>query len=272
MTLAQTPTEIITDPRGYLTAVHGTVGIGKTSFGAQIPGHYFSLTEVGTAGVQVFGDPIFNWRGFIEKAKELIAAKEAGFKEQREVTTIVVDTLENLFGYAGDEVCATQTFVEKGVAHKFTKIDDVPYGKGYKAAYTLLLRNLEALRLHGFGMLLLSHTKNRIVKWGGEELTHQGFNLPPSVADAVEGACDAIAQFVVEEEIVKTEEGVVTTIESGRYMYWQPTFLRVAKHRLEGFPEKLPLPMYKGWQVYVDAFRETVAAKKIRDQKQKQGQ
>lgn len=262
MPLAQTPTKIITDPRGYLTAVHGTVGVGKTSFGKQIDGHYFLQTEVGTAGVQVFGDPIFNWHDFIDKGRELVEAKKSGFKDQREIKTIVIDVLEKLFWYAGAEVCATQTFLEKGVPKKYKTIEEPQYGRGYKAAYQLLLKNLEALCLHGFGMLLLSHTKERIVKWGGEDLTHQGFDLPPSACNAIEAACDAIGCFVVEQEIVKSEEGIVTTIEHGRYQYWQQTFLRTAKHRLEGFPEKLPLPMGRGWEVYCEAFAETLAKKK----------
>lgn len=266
MVLAQKATSIIIDPRAYMTAVHGTVGVGKTSFGQQIRGHYFFITEAGIEGVEVFGDPILSWKAFIEKAKEVIAAKEGGFKDQREITTCVVDTLENLFGYAGVEVCATQTFVEKGVAHKFDKIDDVPFGKGYKAAYGLMLHNLELLRLRGFGLLLLSHTKERPVKWAGENLTHYGFNLPPSAALAVESACGAIAQFVIEQTIEKDEEGIITEVESGRFMYWQPTFLRTAKHRLKDFPTKLPLPINEGWATYCAAFEETVA--KLKEEKE----
>jgi len=259
MVLAQTPTAIITDPRAYMTAAHGTVGVGKTSFGQQILGHYFFITEAGTEGVEVYGDPIFNWQDFIDKAKEVIAAKKGGFKDQREITTCVVDTLENLFWYAGDEVCKTQKFMEKGVPHKYDKIEEPQFGRGYKATFELLLRNLEALRMNGFGMLLLSHTKERIVKWAGQDLTHHGFNLPPSAAAAVEGACGAIAQFVVEEKIERNESNDIVRVETGRSMYWQPSFLRTAKHRLKGFPEKLPLPIDKGWEVYCDAFAETVA-------------
>lgn len=259
MVLAQTPTSIITDPRHYMTAVHGTVGVGKTSFGSQISGHYFLITEPGTEGVKVFGDPVLSWDGFIEKGRELIAAKESNWKEQREVKTIVVDTLENLFWFAGAQVCKTRRFLEKGVPKKYDNIEDVQYGRGYKAASELLIHNLEQLKLHGFGMLLLSHTKERLVKWAGQDLTHYGFNLPPSAASVVEAACGAIAHFVIEEEIKKDKEtGIISSVEQGRFMYWQPTFLRVAKHRLEGFPERLPLPRNKGWETYVEAFNATV--------------
>ena len=44
MTLMQEPTSVVTDPRGYLTAVHGAAAVGKSSFCAQIPDHYFLYT------------------------------------------------------------------------------------------------------------------------------------------------------------------------------------------------------------------------------------
>lgn len=259
MTLAQIATPIITDPRGYMTAVHAGPGVGKTSFGVQIPGHYFFYTpNAGMVGVEAFGDPILSWKDFIAKAGEVIAAKKNNFEKQREIKICVVDTVGDLFDYAGVEVCATQRFMEKGVAHKYDKIDDVPFGKGYKAAFQLMLRNLGVLKLNGFGVLLTSHTKERLVKWAGENLQHHGFNLPPSAALAVYAACDAIAHFVVEEKIEKGEDGVILKVETGRSMFWQPTFLRLAKHRLKGFPEKLDLPIDRGWEVYCDAFAETV--------------
>lgn len=260
MPLAQVATAIAIDPRSYMTAVHSGPGVGKTSFCVQIPGHYFFYTpNAGMEGVEAFGDPILCWGDFISKAKEVIAAKENNFKDQREIKICVIDTVGDLFDFAGMEVCKTQRFMEKGVAHKFDKIDDVPFGKGYKAAFQLLLRNLGTLKLNGFGILLTSHTKERLVKWAGQDLTHHGFNLPPSAALAVYAACGAIAHFVVEEKIEKGEDGIIKKVETGRSMFWQPTFLRLAKHRLKGFPEKLELPIGSGWEVYCDAFAETVA-------------
>ncbi len=259
MVLAQTATPIVTDPRGYMTAIHGPAGVGKTSFGQQIPDHYFFYTpNGGMEGVEVFGDPILSWSDFKVKAKEVIDAKKAGFKDQREIKVCVIDVLGDLFDYAGMEVCATQHFMEKGVAHKFDKIDDVPFGKGYKAAYQLLLRNLGILHLNGFGILLASHTKERLVKWAGQDLQHHGFNLPPSAALAVKAACGAIGHFVVEEKIERGDDGTITKVETGRSMLWQPTFLRLAKHRLKNFPEKLDLPIGRGWETYCNAFKETV--------------
>jgi hypothetical protein len=266
MPLVQEPTEIVTDPRGYLTAVHGDASVGKTSFCQQIPGHYFLYgANAGIEGLSVYGDPITSWGNFIDKAKELLAAKTSKFKDQRPITTIIVDVLTDLFDYAAVEVCKTQRFLEKGVAKKYDKIEDVPFGKGYKATCKLMLRNLGILQLHGFGIVMTSHTKERIFKWAGADHTHFGFNLPPSAELAVKAACGAIGHFVTEEEIKRNEDGDIIKAEVARVMYWQPTFTRLAKHRLEGFPEKLPLPMNKGWETYCAAFTETV--EKIKEAK-----
>ena len=58
-------------------------------------------------------------------------------------------------------------------------------------------------------------------------------------------------------------------IESGRWIYWQPTFLRTAKHRLRHFPEKTPLnndpekgPL--GYELYTDVFVEAAEKERIK--------
>ncbi len=134
--LQQISSAIATNPSRYLTGIHGTAGVGKTSYGQQIPGHYFMITEAGTEGVKVFGDPILSWEEFLNKCSEVVATRTRGWKdpegnEQREITTFVIDTYENLYAQAAVWVCKNCTFPEKGVHHKFSRIEDVPYGKGF---------------------------------------------------------------------------------------------------------------------------------------------
>lgn len=261
--LQQTPTKIVTDPRKYLTLIYGIAGVGKTEFGSQIPGHYFFYTEAGIEGVQVFGDPILSWNGFIEKCNEVVTAKQAGWKDPedkpiREILTLVVDTYENLYGHAGDWICKNTTFPEKGVQQRFERIEDVPYGKGYKRTNELLIAKLNKLLLFGFGVLVVSHSKERPITWKGQDFQSYGPKLPPSAADGIIDACGAVSFFNTEERTNKNDEGKVIRIEEGRYMYWQNSFLIRAKHRLPGFPAKLPLPRGKGYQTYLDAFEKTV--------------
>ncbi len=261
--LQQVPTEIVTDPRKYLTLIYGIAGVGKTEFGSQITGHYFFYTEAGIEGVQVFGDPIFDWSGFIDKCEEIVDSKKAGWKDEegksvREILTIVVDTYENLYAHAGTWICKNTTFPEKGVQQRFERIEDVPYGKGYKRTNELLIEKLNKLLLCGFGVLVISHSKERPITWRGQDFQSYGPKLPPSAADGIIDACGAVSFFNTEEATSKDAEGNVTRVEEGRYMYWQNSFQIRAKHRLPGFPAKLSLPRGKGYQTYLDAFEKTV--------------
>lgn len=261
--LQQTPSEIVTDPRKYLTLIYGIAGVGKTEFAAQIPGHYFFCTEAGTEGVRIFGDPILNWESFLDKCDEVVAQKNAGWKDAegnplREILTIVVDTYENLYGYAGSWICKHQTFPQKGALLKVERIEDAPYGKGYTRTNELLIGKLNKLMLCGFGVLVISHSKERPVTWRGQDFQAFGPKLPPSAADGIVDACGAVSFFNTEEKTSKGEDGKVNRVEEGRYMYWQNSFLIRAKHRLPGFPAKLSLPRGSGYQTYLDAFKETL--------------
>ena len=264
--LQQVPSEIVTDPRKYLTLIYGIAGVGKTEFASQIPGHYFFCTEAGTEGVRIFGDPILSWDGFLDKCDEVVAVKNAGWKDpegkaMREILTIVVDTYENLYSYGGDWICKHQTFPQKGAQLKVTRIEDAPYGKGYTRTNELLIGKLNKLMLSGFGVLVISHSKERPVTWRGQESQAYGPKLPPSAADGIIDACGAVSFFNTEEKTDKDAEGIITRVEEGRYMYWQNSFLIRAKHRLPGFPAKLPLPRRLGYQTYLDAFENTLRSK-----------
>lgn len=261
--LQQTPNAVETDPRKYLTCIHGPAGVGKTSFGAQMPGHYFLKTQVGTKGVQVYGEPILSWEGFIEKCSELGQGLKEGWKDQREVKTVVIDVYEYLYAYAAKWICANQTFYENGVKQKFSRIEDVPYGKGYTRTNELLLEKLNRLMLLGFGVLVISQSKERPIKWRGQNFQAYAPNLPPTARDGLIGECDAVGFFNVEESTSKNEAGEVIQREEGRTMYWQSTFLITAKHRLDGFPQSLPLPKGHGYETYLRTFQETLKGEKI---------
>lgn len=262
MMLMQEPTKIETDPRAYLTGIHGTEGVGKTSYGQQIPGHYFMITEAGTEGVEVYGDPILTWEEYLAKCKEIVEAKQNNFKEQREIKVVVIDTVEKLWDLCGYWVCANCRFPEKGIFHKFDRIEDVPFGKGYKRINELLIATFNKLMLYGLGVLWISHTKERTITWGGQDMTAVGPNLGPTAADYLVAASGAVGYIDIESVTKKDESGSVISVEEGRVMWWQKSFLRTAKHRLDHFPDKLTFPKGKGYITYLRAFEEAVEKRK----------
>lgn len=254
--LKQEPTKVEIDPRSYLTLIYGEAGVGKTSFGAQIPGHYFLATEPGISGVSVFGDVVPTWEEFLTKCSELKQAKQSNFEGQREIKVIVIDTYDALWDSAAAYIMKKESFMVKGQPVKFNHVDDVLYGKAYKRVNTLLINTLQRLRALGFGVLLLAHSKEKTITWRGQEFTTYGLRLSASSQDEIVAACDVVGFAHTEESVQKDDKGNVIQREEGRYIYWQPAFLRTAKHRFKNFPERTYIPLDKGWREYTRVFTE----------------
>jgi len=256
--LSQTPTRIVVEPKEYMTMIFGGPGVGKTSWAAQIPGHYFLLTEQGVSGVSVYGSYIFSFPEFETKCIELVEGKESGWRDQRPVEVIVVDVYERLFRLAGQYICETETFIDKGVAKKYKQIEDVPWGRGYGRTTDFLVEKFVKLRLFGFGIVLICHAQDKTFEWNKQDVMTTLIDLSKVPRNGILSQCDASGYFYVEgEEKKDAATGKISSFETGRWMQWQPTFcVPNAKHRLSGFPERLKLERGVGWQTYVDTFEE----------------
>lgn len=252
--LVQEPTKIVADPLKYATLIHGDPGVGKTSFCAQMPEHYFLMTEQGQEGVSVVGEPVTTWEEFLKACNALGEAMRSGWKDQRKVRVVVIDSLDYLFQYAGKYICANESFMVQGKPEKHANVDDVPWGLGYKRTAQRIIEKLNKLRALGFGIYMTSLTRTDNFKWRGQKVEKFGPNFSKAVRDIVCGWCSSIGHFVVEEETKKGETGEVVQYETARRQFWQPQFFRTAKHRLKYFPEVLDLPPDQGYEVYQEAF------------------
>jgi hypothetical protein len=253
--IQQVPNKIVLDPRFYMTLIYGEAGVGKTSWAAEVPGAYFLKCEDGTQGVSVYGHNITSWEKFIESCEELVEQKRNNFKDVRPITTIIVDVYELLWRLAGQWICDNEKFLENGKLVKYNRIEDISWGKGYNRTNLLVLEKLNKLMLEGFGVILLSHIKQSVITWAGKDYQSVGPNLSGSAQDAIIDACGAVGYCCIEEKIERVENEI-KNIEQGRYIYWQPTFLRRAKHRLKGFPEKIQYKYGCGWFDYVKEFEK----------------
>jgi hypothetical protein len=264
--IAQQPSSIVVNPKEYLHLIHGDAGIGKTTWCSQIDGHYFAKCEEGTKGVQVYGSTITSWPDFLELCRLIVEQKATNWKDVRPIDVIIIDTLDRLFDYCGMWVAENVKFMDKGVAKKYDRIENVPWGKGYAEVRELILNVVKKLMSFGFGVVLLAHTKERTVQWRGQDLTSFDLSISPTSAQEFVGACDAVGYATLEETIERNAKGDVERIENGRWLYWQPTFLRRAKHRLENFPERTPMnnDLTKGpygYQQYAQVFQQVAEAK-----------
>ena len=271
---------VLANPLEYPTLLYSAPGVGKTTLASQIPGHYFLLTEAGDQGLAVRGSPIMEWIsgreidykgekrgpiGFLDHCAEIVTAKENGWKvdgvEIPPIKVIVIDTIENLYEMCARHICDTTEFVGDGGAQKYKFVEDVSYGRGYKRVNRLLLEKLQKLVLHGFGLVLISHVKERQVKWKGQKIDYSGPNLPPSAAEEIVGFCGVVGYMFIEASETKKDEELIRR-EVARWVCFQPQVEHVAKHRLTGFPERFIIPdEHSGWALYTQKFEETLRAR-----------
>lgn len=258
MPLSQARSKVITDPRKFLHCIYGEAGVGKTDFASQIEGHHFLMAEEGVGGVQVYSDPVPTWSDYINKCIELQQAKTTNFEGIRRVEVVVIDTYDALWTSCAKHVMATETFMDDETRRptRFDRVDDVGFGKAYKRVNETLMGTITKLRLLGYGVFILAHSKERVVKWNGQKLDGITLALSGSAQDALTNECDAIGYAMVNETISKDDQGNLKSIEHDRWIYWQPTFLRLGKHRLKNFPEKTSMPMGTGWEIYEKTFTE----------------
>ena len=269
--IRQVASSIESDPRKYMTLLHGIAGVGKTTWAKQIAGHYFLQTEIGTEGVTAFGHPVFDWQEFLTSCANMVKQQDSGWDGVREIKTIVIDRFELLYDYCGTYLCETTTFPEQGIQHKFQRIEDVPWGKGYKRTNKEIIAKLNKLMLRGFGIVLICQTNERMVKWKGQDMQKHEPNLPPAACKEIVATCGAVGHFILDQTTEKDSEGKVQIKEEKRWSFWQPTFLRVAKHRLAGFPVQLALNRTTMYDDYLAVFDKTLKVLQDEDDNEEGG-
>jgi len=257
--LNQEITPPVEDPKRWLHLIHGEAGVGKSTWAAQIPGHYFVRTEEGCKGLYTYGETVTSWEQFVnEVVADLAEGAKSEWKGQRQVEVLVIDVVEKLWWLCAAWVVKHKQFMVKGVAQSFADIRHVPYGLGYVETTTEFMRILRIVQRLKLGIILISHTNYRHFKWGSEDLQRAEPNFSAGTVDEIVGECDAVGYFSIDEKIKKENQNgalVTTAVEQGRFQHWQPQFLRIAKHRFD-LPARLPLPKYGGWKVYCEEFEK----------------
>lgn len=134
-------------PKKPIIALHGSPGIGKTSWAACAPEPIFIRTEDGLGTLDVDAFPVAdNW-------DDVVSAMGALFQEQHTYKTVVIDSLS-----------ALEPLIWKKVAKDNNKnsIEDIPYGKGHVLAldyWQQFLSGVIALRdQKGMLPILIAHS------------------------------------------------------------------------------------------------------------------
>ncbi len=127
--------------------VHGTAGIGKTSFAAAAPDPVFLQTE---DGLGVLDAPTF---GLLKTYDEVMQAIGALYAEEHDRRTVVLDSVDWLEPLVWAQACRD---------NGWKSIEDAGYGKGYVAAldhWRAVFDGFNALRdERGMTVVLIAHT------------------------------------------------------------------------------------------------------------------
>jgi len=244
--LAQVHTGKSQSPRRVM--VHGTHGVGKSTFGACSDRPVFIQTEDGLGEIDCHKFPLA--RSF----QDVIKALEALYTEEHSYHSVVVDSLDWLERLIWAEVCRLRSV---------SNIEDIGYGKGYVFATTYwreFLDGLDALRnSRAMTVVLLAHGK--IERFENPETDSYDRYVPRlhKLASAiVQEWCDEVL-FANYKVYTKTsEEGFnrkkAKGIGSGeRVLYTTERPSHVAKNRLN-LPDELPLD----WNTYASYFTQPI--------------
>ena len=173
----------------YLWMIYGPPKIGKTTWANGWPMALFLATEPGTAAMEAADIRIETWTDFRNVVTELKKGKG-----KHRWQTLVIDTVDNLYEFLADDVCAANGWADLG---------DGGYGKGYKLARRKLTNAISAVRGLGMAVIFVSHERREIEvdeqgKRSGEVLVTSA--LPGSARKVLHGVVDFIFRAEMDEE------------------------------------------------------------------------
>ena len=171
--------EKIHDLSKEIILLYGEPKIGKSSLAAQFPDALFLSTEKGLNHLEVFEQPIKDW-------KSLLATITALCNEKNNFKTIVIDTTDNLALYCQDHVLK-----ENGADHE----SELGFGRGWKLVDKEFRKAVDKLsRLSNKGMIFISHSiaVPEVRKGTAEGKTKISHTLSPKMRKVIHGMADMI--------------------------------------------------------------------------------
>ena len=177
--------------------IYGTAGLGKTTFGSQMPAPVFIPSEDGLSDIEVpaFPQP--------ESFADVLGCVNTLIQDQHEYRTVVIDTIDAL-----ERLIWAQVAQEQNV----TSLEDIGYGKGYMLAvqhWENLLAGLNHLRINkGMAVLLLAHSK--IVKFQnplGNSYDRYEIDLHKSASSLIQEQCDIVGFCNYRVHTIQEDQG-----------------------------------------------------------------
>lgn len=215
---AKTPPTI--DAAKLKVLVYGPPKQGKSTFASQAPNALFLATEAGLNALDVFQQPIHTWDDMLAACQEIAAGKH-------QFSTIVIDTIDNLYRLCSEAICKRM---------RIDTLGDAEFGKGFAMCNSEFLRVLTKLSLLPYGLVLISHSQDIEVKTRTGKSLKTIPTLPGRARLIVLGLVDVI--LFLDQETVTLEGGKTV---SRRVLRTKGTDVYEAGDRTGKLPETMEL-------------------------------
>lgn len=199
----------------YSILLYGQPKIGKSTFCSQMNNPLFLATEAGLNALEVYQVPITQWSDLGSVYKELR-------KGNHDFSTVVIDTVDNLWKLASEHVCK-----QNGIMHE----SDLGFGKGWQMVKNIFLAALNRFALLPTGLVLTSHVEMTTVKKQVVEHT----KAVPSLAKSGKEIVLGMADIILYADSVMTDDGEQRVIHTKPSENWD------AGDRTGRLPGMLPL-------------------------------
>lgn len=259
-------------PRIVFYSVHG---LGKSTFGADMPDPIFIDVEDGLAGIDATSFPYEEVGTF----QHVLKAIGILYQEKHDYRTLVIDTLDFVERLIWDKICQ-----DNGVE----SIEEIGYAKGYKFALTewkRLLDGCDALRRQrGMSIVMLSHAHiKRFESPETEPYDRYEMKLYDGSASAkafVQEWADCVLFGNYKVRVEKKDVGFGNKVNQGkalvdnlgsgqRVIYTEERPAYHAKNRY-GMPHELPMLKDAPAQAVLDAIAGRYAPAKNQTEKKKE--
>jgi len=228
-------------PEPFRLLIHGTEGIGKSTFAAEAPDPIFIQTEDGLAQIDVPRFPL------AESFDSVVDNLNALLNEDHSYQTVVIDSIDWLEKLTTQKVCADI---------KKSTLAELDYGRGYALLIPLfesVINRLNQLRrVRKMNVILIGHTKlEKIADPTGASYDQYAPRLDKRVngllkewVDIITFATHTVSKTEQDEGFKKkrtTVKGVKDTDGNDRVLVLESNPAIVAKSRYIGLPAQMPL-------------------------------
>jgi hypothetical protein len=166
------------------TLIYGLPKSGKSSFAAQIPNALFFTTEEGYNHLEIYNIKITKWEDVYTAMRELATTKH-------KFQTIVIDIADYFFKH-----CETYILNKFGKEHA----SDMGFGKGYTLIRDEFTKVVNAINQSGFGLVFISHAKERELTKTTSKFTYMDTTLPKAPSEVICGLVDYILYFYIDND------------------------------------------------------------------------